>query len=697
MSNASSLCSLAAGWSCLLCASLPLSLHAQNFLDVDMPVAECTDANCQTTYESDFFDPYAPVTALDMVNNLPGFNLDNGNSSSRGFGGAAGNILINGERVSAKSETPSDLLSRIPAADVERIVVIRGQVGGTDLRGQSVIADVIRRDGGASGAWSLTASTPHPDTRFLPSGSVSYSDRVGALSYTVGAGASRSRFVLDAEETVLDGSAEPIEFRDEVYAETDDRLDLSTNLNYERAGTRYGLNAQYEYRDERGGERSLRQPAGEAIFLLAQDNDREDRALELGMDAERRLGEHINAKLIGLYRRDDQTSLRQLILGEPDQPGETTTETRSDQLETERILRLELDYAGLPGQLIEASIEGAINRLDSDFQLFRLGPGGLAPVDVPGARTDVEEERLDFSLANSFSLGDVSVDLELAGEASEIQQTGGFAEKRSFFFWKPSLTLSQAQEDGSLWRARLLRRVSQLNFSDFVSAADLGDDELELGNPNLSPETTITFDLSYEKRFNDIGLVSLTAFYDRIDDVEDILPLDGGLEVPGNIGDGFRWGLRGEFTLPLERVGITGGRLDFTGRWQKSGVDDPLSGQERELSNERPWTARIDFRQDLTAARLGWGLNAGFFGPYENFGLDELERLSRVWDFGGFIETRAIENLRIRFGFNDLFRETTDRDRLVFDGPRNTAPIDFREIRDRTRSRQFSLQVRGVF
>jgi len=697
MSNASSLCSLAAGWSCLLCAGLPIALQAQNFLDVDLPVAECTDANCQTSYESVFFDPYAPVTALDMVNNLPGFNLDNGDSGSRGFGGAAGNILINGERVSAKSETPSDLLSRIPAADVERIVVIRGQVGGTDLRGQSVIADVIRRDGGASGAWSLTAATPHPDTRFLPSGSVSYSDRAGALSYTLGAGASRSRFILDAEETVLDGRGAQIEFRDEVYAETDERLDLTANATYDGAATRYGLNAQFEYQDEQGGEQSLRQPTGEDTFLLAQNNEGEDRALELGMDAERRLGEHVNAKLIGLYRRDDQTSQRNLILGDPDQPGEITTETRDDQLETERILRLELDYAGIPGQLIEASIEGAINRLDSDFELFRLGPGGLEPVDVPGARTDVEEERLDFSIANSFSLGTVSVDLELAGEASEIKQTGGFAEKRSFFFWKPSLTLSHAPRDDSLWRARLLRRVNQLNFSDFVSAADLGDDELQLGNPNLSPETTVTLDLSYEKRFNDIGLLSLTGFYDRIDDVEDILPLEGGLEVPGNIGSGYRYGLRGEFTVPLERAGITGGRLDFSGRWQKSGVDDPLSGQQRELSNERPWTARIDFRQDLPAARLGWGMNAGFFGPYENFGLDELERLSRVWDFGGFVETRAIENLRIRLGVNDLFRETTDRDRLVFDGPRNNAPLDFREIRDRTRSRQVFLQVRGVF
>ncbi len=650
-----------------------------------------------TTYEADFFQPYAPVTALDMVNNLPGFNLDNGNTGARGFGGAAGNILINGERVSAKSESPSDLLSKIPAADVEQIIVIRGQVGGTDLRGQSVIADVIRRNGGATGAWSLTAATPDPGTQFLPSGSISYSDRIGALTYTLGAGAYRSKFILDAEERVLNGDGAQRALRIERFTETDDGFDLSLNTTYRLASTRFGFNAQYEYKDETGGERSLRQPVDQDLFLLAQGNDNQDRTLELGVDAERAFGRFVNTKLIGLYRREDDLRNSNLVRGAPELPGEIITETVNDQLESERILRLELDYSGIKGQLVEASIEGAQNRLESDFELRRMGDQGLLPVVVPGAKTDVEEQRLDFSIANSFLLGGVSIDLELAGEASEIQQTGGFAEQRSFFFWKPSLTLSYAPQETSLLRGRLLRRVNQLNFSDFVSAADLGDDELALGNPNLSPETTITLDLTYEHRFNSIGLLSLTGFYDWIDDVEDVLPLEGQLEVPGNIGAGFRYGIRGEFTIPLERVGITGGRLDISGRWQASGVDDPLTGARRNLSGERHWTSQVGFQQDLPGAQLGWGMNAGFYGPYDQFGLDELDRFSRVWDFGAYLESRAIENLRIRVGVNDLFRETTDRDRFVFDGPRDTAELDFREIRDRRRNRQFFVQLRGVF
>jgi len=671
--------------------------HGQAGPDRLAPEPECSEASCRTIYETGFFSIYAPVTALDMVNNLPGFNLNNGNTSSRGFGGAAGNILINGERVSAKSESPSDLLSRIPAADVERIIVIRGQVGGTDLRGQSVIANVIRKDGGATGTWSLRASTQQPGSRFLPSGSMSYSDSRGALSYTLGAGARRSQFQSQSEERVLDGKGVLLEFRDENYGQIEDEFDLSVNATYAGERTRYGFNALYEREEQEGGERSLRQPVGAELFLLGQGSDEENEDLEVGLDAERAWGESTNTKLIALYRRDKRFRNADLVRGAPDEPGVLETDTISDRLETEKILRFEADYRGFEGHLIEASIEGAENRLDSDFGLFQRVDGALEPVPVPGAKSQVEEERLDVSVADSFSSGALAIDLELAAEASEISQTGGFAEKRSFFFWKPGATLTYTMEDDSLLRGRLRRRVGQLDFSDFVSAADLGDDELSLGNPSLSPETTITLDLTWETRFNRIGLISLTAFYDWIDEVEDVLPLEDRLEVPGNIGSGWRYGIRGELTTALDVIGLTNARLDLNGRWQDSGVDDPLTGVQRILSNERQWQINANFRQDLPRARLGWGLNGSLRDGFTRFGLDEIDHFRGAGNLNGYIESRAIASLRVRLGVNAILRNNEDRNRRVFDGPRGTSPLEFQELRDRRRSRTFYLQVRGLF
>ena len=96
-------------------------------------------------FPASFFQRYQPSTAFDMVERVPGFTLDDG-GDRRGFGAAAGNILVNGRRPSTKDDLPSALLKRIPASNVGRIELIRGQLRGIDMRGQSVVANIVLRD-----------------------------------------------------------------------------------------------------------------------------------------------------------------------------------------------------------------------------------------------------------------------------------------------------------------------------------------------------------------------------------------------------------------------------------------------------------------------------------------------------------------------------------------------------------------------
>ena len=70
-------------------------------------------------FEPAFFARYSPNNALDMVQQVPGFSLQEGDAV-RGFGGSAGNILINGERPSTKTSL-SGLLSRIAISNVIRV------------------------------------------------------------------------------------------------------------------------------------------------------------------------------------------------------------------------------------------------------------------------------------------------------------------------------------------------------------------------------------------------------------------------------------------------------------------------------------------------------------------------------------------------------------------------------------------------
>lgn len=143
-------------------------------------------ANESITYEADFFTPYNPVSARDMVEQVPGFQIDEG-GGVRGFGGAAGNILINGERPSTKDDDAAAILGRIPAAQVARIDLIRGETGGLSLRGQTVVANVILRDDDSTSTrWEARARTTAYTDTINPEASLSRTGRWRLTQYTVG-------------------------------------------------------------------------------------------------------------------------------------------------------------------------------------------------------------------------------------------------------------------------------------------------------------------------------------------------------------------------------------------------------------------------------------------------------------------------------------------------------------------------------
>ena len=99
------------------------------------------------------FAQYNPQTALDMVNRIPGFSIQGDDDGSRGFGQASGNVLINGQRVSGKSNGAEATLGRISATRVVRIEVVDGTM--LDIPGLSgqVVNVTTDGEGGMSGTW----------------------------------------------------------------------------------------------------------------------------------------------------------------------------------------------------------------------------------------------------------------------------------------------------------------------------------------------------------------------------------------------------------------------------------------------------------------------------------------------------------------------------------------------------------------
>lgn len=143
-----------------------------------------TSSSDRVVYDAAFFTQYNPQTALDMVRQTPGFTLDGGDDR-RGFSGAVGNLLIDGQRPSTKSQSVDGILSRIPANQVVRLEVLRGAAVAGDASGQSVLLNVVRTTTAGSGVWEAGVEYTSREVA-APRGEVSYSGRSGQVEYGLG-------------------------------------------------------------------------------------------------------------------------------------------------------------------------------------------------------------------------------------------------------------------------------------------------------------------------------------------------------------------------------------------------------------------------------------------------------------------------------------------------------------------------------
>ena len=667
------------------------------------------------TYPSRFFRQYEPDTALDMVLQVPGFQVDDG-GGQRGFGVAAGNILIDGRRPSSKQDAPSAILRRIPASVVAGIELIRGPVGSIDVQGHTVLANVLlKEDYPASFRWDASFRKHSNVAPIRPEASISASDRWKSIDYTAGVSGFRATFGDEGAEEILDGSGNLLERRldDSFVINVTGKAHLNASTWVGETLLSLNTSLGYTNRDEDFFSDRVSQVGPGSAYEAFFGDDTTTRTYEIGLDAERTLSADLVGKAIVLFYASDQDKLNDERVTE--QNGERTLLRIADAARdtTEAIGRVELDWSRWNGHVVQASFEAAYNELDN--ALLRVDDTGSGPmmVDVPGANTLVEEVRFDALLQDTWTAGAWTVSYGFGAEYSTISQSGDANLERSFFFLKPQVQLTFSHGGGEQTRVRIAREVGQLDFGDFVSAAVFLDDDLALGNPNLGPESTWVSQITHEARFGDLGVVAVTAFYDRITDVQDLLPITSEFEAPGNIGDGRRWGLEVQSTLPMDWAHLTGGRLDIAVRWQDSSVTDPVTGAERDLSaeggfsgvptelpfyDENEYAYSVEYRQDFENANAAWGWLVSRRADRPRYKVNELDVYGEeqpIVDL--FVETTRWWGIKLGFEVNNLLDLTALRVRNIHAGRRGLSDLARREIERYSLGRRFILSMSGSF
>ena len=700
--NIQRLVAIPVGWLAPLCLALPLFVTGSGLaVESGLPGLDRKERPAQengerVVYPYSFFAIYGPVNALDMVDQLPGFRLVEG-GGSRGFGGSAGNVLINGERPSSKQDRLSQILSRVPAVRVERIEIVRGDTGSLTADGQAVVANVVLRDDGrAAWTWSAQIEQDTDSGGPEPGGSLSMSKKSGNTRYATGVEA-RHFFNGRVSDERLEADGVLIEHRDEVQQTQGNDFAGSFNSETDWGAAVARINGKFEYQTFDFFESSSRTPLApdEAPFNVHRDTDSQEYELELGGDVQWQSAPDTEVKAILVLNREweDRISGRRRV--SDDQLIRAQRADR-DRRKAETIARMEIDWSGREEHYFELDLEAALNVLDNGLELAVDEGGGLSSVDVPGADSRVEELRGDVQLSDSWRLDSWTIEPALGAELSRISQTGTQGRERSFFFIKPSVSAIHAPVSEQQTRINLRRNVAQLDFRDFVSATNFGDNEINLGNPSLKPQNTLVAEVAHERRFGDVGVATATLFYNQVRDLQDRLPVDGR-DVPGNIGDGRRWGIELETTLPMDLLGLENARVDMDLRWQESSVEDPVTQRNRPFSGESKFRIRTELRQDLVAAQTAWGLNAFYRDAVTRYELDELDVTDNGVDLTFFIETTRFLGSKMRLVAENLLDRPFERDRQIFEQSRLEAQPAFREVRDLRRGRSLTLSLSGSF
>lgn len=633
------------------------------------PTARATD------FPTSYFTQQRPANAYEMIGLLPGFRFVEGDADVRGLADSSGNVLIDGERPASKLGTLQALLSRIPAASVSHIEVLRGDAPGIDMRGQPVVANVVRvQDTSLQGALEagnafhtrgLEAPRFAADLSRL--GEHSRLELAAALYRTIddehGIGSvetqdpatgstQRASHLQDEGERVAEGSA------GYQYAWSNAKLRTAGSVQHLR----------FRANIVEGSEESPDARVTEFNDALGYEGS---------VQIEAAIGERHDLDVLVMHRDVRERG------GEQGLEDGVTDEYREDVDASESIGRAILRRRG-EHIALEAGGEIALNTL---IQHSGLSSGGVE-VPLPSADVEVSEERAEVFVQASGAWGALwNWEAATRFERSVLTLDADHEGRRNFDFVKPRVQLRRTNLAGGLGRLTLERTVGQLDFDDFASSASLSSGTISAGNPTLEPERAWRVEFAWERSFDGDASVSLLARHEAISQLVDRVPVYDGewFDATGNLPKGERQELEAAFSWPLDGLGLREATLQASVLRRFSRTVDPASGELREISEDRPFEAELRYIQRVPRWNAKWGATFTAATRETEYMFDEIrtDRLGARLDL--YAEFEPSPGWSVRVFADNVTDRAAIRERLRFDGLRtstsNPVEIETRTLR----------------
>ena len=686
-----------------------------NIANANVPDSPETPNDSTVIYPAAFFSQYSPVSVNDMIDRIPGVSISGG-GGGRGLG-SGGNLLINGQRLAGKSDSPRDQLGRITAQQVERIEIIRGNSPELDVRSSGQIVNVVLKD--SSNRSSVAAEVNmdhHQDGTLAPGASLSYSGRNNDFNYLLNVMADPSYNNDQREESAYypDGSLKDTTSESNIRDKTD--YQMTMNLGYRYGSDRVQFNtriSQSEHPTDVNRAVTTFESGLPSVRREREQTSYDNLNWEIGGDYEHVFPD--SSRLTALLLNNDQTNdnIRErfrVVNSDSDK----TLYVESNKRTRERIAQTSYNWNLADNQDMQIGLERAQTILDSSLFIgSATSTGATSPrygnlTPLPGSTNPgsaVQEMRYESFAIHNWTLSDrMGLESTLVYETSEIEQTGIVSKNRDFEFFRPKLDYRFDITSSLQMRASVERHVSQLSFSHFTASANNSDTDknINAGNPDLAQEKELRYEVNLEYRLpDDVGVLSSRFFYREIEDVIGSIDVSENPAEPlsalGNIGDGIRYGVYLDASTRLGFLGLPDAILNTNLNIFDSKVRDPFLGEDVRFNGRG--RASIGFRHDLPAISLNYGFNysSNFNGGQKNIDIDTVEQYSSQPQLSLFVSKVAFDNITFRLESMNTLNSKFCRERIRYAGTTTAGLIDEIENSCNGSGQKLALKVRTTF